>query len=396
MACPPMVWQVVNPGSVHGMAPHGHAMACPYKCPAAETAALPEELRQPVISPILWALDAWKKPVRRLTPLIGAVILLCAVVFPLASQDDPCTQRSFLVTVIDREGHPVPGLTAANFRGKFRGKPVQIESAVFDTGPRRMVIVLDISGSMMRGNESKVARLLALDAVQMNRDDSPLALTAFATSVIASIGFDRGNLELSDRLVALLSEKSITPRNQGITALYDALDAAVGLLTPAQPGDIVYALTDGIDTASHVKASQVEKALVERGVRLFAAVPAGNLGHLYRGSMEGFQRLRQMVQATGGGQLSLFSVSRYSAVYWWNEDQKAALLSLATILYQQMRMTYRIKVQLSSDLDKPREWDLEFVNYQNQRRDDWMVLCPRKLLPCSQTTAAPSAHGAIK
>jgi hypothetical protein len=48
------------------------------------------------------------------------------------------------------------------------------------------------------------------------------------------------------------------------------------LLQPVQPGDAVYAITDGGDNASHALADQTKLALLQSDVRLFAFLFAGD------------------------------------------------------------------------------------------------------------------------
>src|SRR5512139_2493676 len=91
------------------------------------------------------------------------ILLLCTFVPSLESQETTRTERTILATVIDEQGSIVKGLTAGNFRGKFRGKPVQINSVKFDSGPRRVVILLDASGSMVTSPKWALARALAQD-----------------------------------------------------------------------------------------------------------------------------------------------------------------------------------------------------------------------------------------
>jgi hypothetical protein len=47
-----------------------------------------------------------------------------------------------------KEDAPVTGLTALNFRGEIGANQVQIVETNYNVAPRRIVIVLDSSGSM--------------------------------------------------------------------------------------------------------------------------------------------------------------------------------------------------------------------------------------------------------
>jgi hypothetical protein len=66
------------------------------------------------------------------------------------AQDDACLHRKIPVTVIDRSSAPVGGMAVSDFRGDLRGKRVQILSLQSDMQSRRVVILLDVSGSMLQ------------------------------------------------------------------------------------------------------------------------------------------------------------------------------------------------------------------------------------------------------
>jgi hypothetical protein len=57
-------------------------------------------------------------------------------------------RRTIAVSALDKDGKTVTGLTAADFRGDFRGQPVKILSAELDTNPRRIALVVDMSASL--------------------------------------------------------------------------------------------------------------------------------------------------------------------------------------------------------------------------------------------------------
>src|SRR5260370_7462006 len=58
------------------------------------------------------------------------------------AQSSDCLHRTLLVGVTDRNGAPVEGLTASDFRAEFRVKPVRILSVANDDRPHRIVSLL--------------------------------------------------------------------------------------------------------------------------------------------------------------------------------------------------------------------------------------------------------------
>jgi len=96
---------------------------------------------------------------------------------PLRAQQERCLERTFAVNVLTDSGEMVQGLTARNFLGKLHGEKIETTSAVLDTGPRRIVIVLDASGDKHDTWALKV--LLARRLVEAD-ETSSIALVTFA------------------------------------------------------------------------------------------------------------------------------------------------------------------------------------------------------------------------
>jgi hypothetical protein len=65
---------------------------------------------------------------------LGALALLFATA-PAWAQAPAPERRTLAVSVLDKDGKAVHGLTAENFRGECRGQPVRILSAAEDSSP---------------------------------------------------------------------------------------------------------------------------------------------------------------------------------------------------------------------------------------------------------------------
>jgi uncharacterized protein with von Willebrand factor type A (vWA) domain len=58
-------------------------------------------------------------------------------------------QQAIPVTIVSLNGARVPELTSANFVASYKGKAVQVVSASIDKSGRRIVLLLDVSDSML-------------------------------------------------------------------------------------------------------------------------------------------------------------------------------------------------------------------------------------------------------
>jgi VWFA-related protein len=145
-----------------------------------------------------------------------------------------------VVTVLDANGVPVPGLTAAQFHA-FDGSteiPVRAVTSAQDPGlPLDVVLAIDTSGSMAgapldRAKQAAVAFVNALGA-----NDS-VTLLAFADTVRTPAPAGADHAAVIDAINGLQAG--------GATALYDAVQGAVYAAVSAQaPRKAVVLLSDG-------------------------------------------------------------------------------------------------------------------------------------------------------
>ena len=144
------------------------------------------------------------------------------------------------VTVTDGNGRLVPNLTQDNFEIRDEGRPQPI--TLFDNSPQpiRLIVMLDVSGSMegnlplLRGaSEQLVARL---------RPDDLMRVGTFGHDVSISPTFTRDARELAETLPRVIEGDAPTP-------LWRAVDEALKAF--GQEGDerrVVLVLSDGKDS----------------------------------------------------------------------------------------------------------------------------------------------------
>jgi Ca-activated chloride channel family protein len=144
------------------------------------------------------------------------------------------------VTVTDRDGRLVTTLTQADFEVRDEGKPQPI--ALFDNTPQpiRLVLMLDVSGSM-EGNLA-LLREASEQLFARLRPDDRLRIGSFGEEIVVSPSFTRDLRELRAAL-----PRSIRP--DAPTPLWRALDEALDAFK--DEGDerpVVLVLSDGKDS----------------------------------------------------------------------------------------------------------------------------------------------------
>jgi len=324
-----------------------------------------------------------------LTVLLSAIVLSPIT---LPAQDSGCTQRTIAVGVVDGAWNLVPDLSAANFRGKLRGHDVRILSAAVDTSPRRIVLLLDASGSMMDssvGGGWKTEKAISQYLIQFAPPRASIAFIAFSRTILESEGFDDEPQALLQHLSALVKVCEQPRKGPQVTALFDAISRAGGTLGVCKLGDVICTLTDAGDNKSLSTARRVEAELLNSGVRLFGIVTIRELSPRARAPEEatGPEQLHSMIEATGGNTLFVPYVAMSEPYINIRAKTAADAADLALQrLFRQMGEFYRLEVRLPEKVDKPTKWKLEVLDANGKPMRGVEVHYPQELMPCAKAS----------
>lgn len=306
----------------------------------------------------------------------------------LPAQENPCLNRTFAVSVTTQGGELVKGLGVANFHGKFRGKPVQVSSAVYDTGPRRVVIVLDASSSMF---ESWTIELtVAKNLISSSPAENSFALLTFASQVEDRIDFSQGSKAVVSGL-AMLEAKDWRhykgPARH--TDLFDSLVAALNLLRPVRVGDVIYVISDGGDNSSRTQLPVVKGLLLAAGVRLFGLITIDLVGRRRPTPEEatGLELLRQLIEATGGDSVTfvpgMIPLASYPVGRYQLNDRDREIMSMASLGFgREISEYYRLELKLPQEVEKVRDWKLDVTDRASKKNPRLRVIYPHLLTPC--------------
>lgn len=232
---------------------------------------------------------------------ILALLCLCLGPQSVAQRSETPFSTSFvLVSAFDARGNPVNSLSIQNFRVRVNSKPVTVRTAHYTFAPRRIVVLLDMSGSMSGFDNSgkwKIACDAVRELITQTSGEVPIAMMTFSSTVEDVFDFSASRDAIAHRLART------TPYTSGSklpkkTALLDAIAAGLKLLEPFQPGDALYAITDAGENASRVSDSQVHVALLQSGVRLFVLFFSEPISQA--SSPKSIGTFLDMVEASGG------------------------------------------------------------------------------------------------
>ncbi|HEX4346820.1 MAG TPA: VWA domain-containing protein [Vicinamibacterales bacterium] len=156
------------------------------------------------------------------------------------------------VTVTDRDGRLISGLTRDRFALYDNDRPIDLKFFSANDTPVTVALVVDNSASM-RGRHAEVVAAATAFASWSNPDDQMLA---FVFNERVDDALDGRELSAAD--AAGLEEALAAARPDGRTALYDALLTALDRLrTVETTRKVLIAISDGGDNASTASLSAV-------------------------------------------------------------------------------------------------------------------------------------------
>lgn len=164
------------------------------------------------------------------------------------------------------------------------------------SGARRVILLNDISGSMAPQGEQDISIGAVRDFAELAPIDYQLALINFNDQPHLDIGLGSVN---EFRNAFNMPDLQARLKPHGATALMDAVIAGLDHLaqTGSRDGDAIVILSDGLDNASSVRASELRRRVAAAHARLFLLTLRSATGP--GGSHSPFD-VYEIVSASGG------------------------------------------------------------------------------------------------
>jgi hypothetical protein len=310
----------------------------------------------------------------RLLPHIVVAALAAGFASQLSAQTDPCLDRVIPVNVNLERGKALTPSTAANFQASIRGKPIRITSATYDSGPLRIVILIDVSGSMM-GGIRQLGLEFAQDLISSAPPQDSLALLTFNERIVDVIPFGQDRTAFREEVDELQHAVG-----RGRTAIEDALVSALALLKTPSVGDAICLVSDGGENASHTDWFRVKARLVSSGIRLYAFAPIWHRNPNSRTTVEadGLLELRDLAAVTGGDFLQ-FELGEFGVNIIGKED----FAHVRQGFYSEVFSFIKLSMRLPEPLAKPVHWNLDVVDASGRPNRHAQLHYPQRLAPCT-------------
>ena len=211
---------------------------------------------------------------------ICVILAICFLMFNVKSQDDVLKVETdlvgFEVTVTDKDGKPVRGLEAKDFKVSEDGIERKVDffeplRRTVESRPLAIVFALDVSGSMTNEELTRLHTALKNFINHLADYDSYFAIMTFGMEVKTLQSFTNKPEKLQKAFEKLLKEQD------GLsTHAYDATDEAVRLLQKKAPQTIknklmkraVILITDGFPVSDTVSP----KTVIERANNLETSI----------------------------------------------------------------------------------------------------------------------------
>jgi Mg-chelatase subunit ChlD len=309
--------------------------------------------------------------------ILGIVSPLLFVAGYLAAQ--PSCRTSVPVIAFDQKtGDTIDSSTANDFRAEMNGSKVRVSALTGPPPTRRIVFVLDRSGSMFPDklggagsdyNRRLLANTALNDALSSVPAVDSVAFLGFAGNCPARTPFlptDIAKTKSAD-ILGWTPERKCGNR----TPLWDNIEIALRMLNTHMPGDAIIVISDGGDNTSKISETQLQKELLLAGVPVFAIV----LANPYSPTSEeraGPGNLQDLAEATGGTFAGIEEPAQSS--------QQVRQLTQSAELVSLLAHQYNLTLELP-DFNKPRAWKLTVPTADAGKRIS--LLYPKYLYPCA-------------
>ncbi len=250
-------------------------------------------------------------------------------------------------------------------------------------GPRRIMVLQDISRSMNNSNAQKISFQAVKDFVESSPPTDQLALVDFNIDVHIDI-----DLKNVDEFSKELSDPNLSAKLKptGRTALFDAVAASVASLQRnPQEGDSILVISDGGDNSSKINAEKLREHLLSSKIRLYLLILTGDTPTPNE-LASSFNFLRLVID-TGGTFVGnnplnkLLPNGPIAPGYDASPKSPADVREGIKNLHNLIEKGYKVEFDLDPRLTKSTQMNVLPVNQDGKPIEGLQLLCPKYISP---------------
>src|SRR5947209_4155016 len=295
-------------------------------------------------------------------------VITALLVLPCFAAESDCSAPTVLLNAFDKNLQLERDLRAEDIKVDVNGKHASILSVSFDSNPRRIVLMVDSSGSMEASPEHRgwgLALPAAAYAAYVVPPSASSELVTFSDKLHReSSEFENGKV-LQERVFDLARKQP-----NGFTSLFDSVHQVLAEFKELRSGDAIYIVTDGGDNKSRISRKRVMEELISRRIRAFVFL---------------IQQRPPLTEEEGRGASDMygFAESTGGAVVQITSDDPAGreqLDNLAPQIIAQVQGVYRLELGIS-EVKKNSRVKVQFVN-RDRKHTTRNLVYSQQIMPC--------------
>jgi hypothetical protein len=198
--------------------------------------------------------------------------LLASSALPWPAAASNCSSATILLNAFDRNFNIDRDVRAEDIRVEVNGKRAAILSLSLDMHPRRIVLMLDSSGSLQASEQQSrwgIGLPAAAYAANVVPENASSELVTFSDKIRRESSDFENRKVVQGRIFDLAKKQP-----KGRTSLFDSVHQVLTEFKELHSGDAIYLVTDGGDNKSRISRAEVTEELVSRGIRVFVFLVA--------------------------------------------------------------------------------------------------------------------------
>jgi hypothetical protein len=329
--------------------------------------------------------------------ILTGLSVVCALSSNGIAQQSACKASDVPVGVISVSGNVFRGLAAQDFIGRVQKKPVAVKGLTFDDGPRRVLIVADLSKKLSADSRKAEDEMIKTLLANARPQDTFAIMPARGPGQDVKFTDDRSAISQA------LGQPGDGKRGKEPGVL-DTVMTGIEWFGAPQPGDAIVVMAPDLEGNHKANAKMVAKALHDNHIRMFGLalgpVETKNsvASHMITSTTsQGLAEAQPLVGSilyetgdehffpltTNSGGLVLNVMNADPRRTYSMADPRLAdsVRQKARSVSNMIAAYYRMQVEPPA-IAKPTDWDLTITDEIQKHSAPMFVLYPHELGPC--------------